>query len=290
MARDLILVIAEWWGAKCPLPLAHADDCCLPKPTRVRESAPAPATAHDSRTDYDGCRICRVTRQVQRPVLQSHRLASCPVKRIVPQRTRTAGSYKVVTVRECHTLPRRQLVTPRRPISLRINPEIQRRRVTANGRDNSRSTLSLCLPAMQSPRGSRPLSAMEALTTRWRPLLLLQMIISLRFYTVTLATWVCLIHGNSIFVVDKHQILPTRLGFLLAQAVFVFTTSFLSASSGMVHCFCLFAPNHDAHELDRQIALVRFAETRVSSPLAKSKKTLRQHRMAAHATPKRLWR
>ena len=73
-------------------------------------------------------------------------------------------------------------------------------------------------------------------------------------------------------------------------------TSFLCASSGLVHCFCLCAPSHDAHELDFHIgnlaliALVRFAEASVSSPLTMSKKTWRQDRTAAYATPTRLLR
>ena len=72
-----------------------------------------------------------------------------------------------------------------------------------------------------------------------------------------------------------------RLGFslLLAQGVVVLRTSLLCASSGLVHCFCLFAPNHDQHELDHHtenlasIGSVRFAEASASSPSTKSKKT-----------------
>ena len=88
---------------------------------------------------------------------------------------------------------------------------------------------------------------------------------------------------------------PTRLRFsvLFAQAVFVSRSPYQCSSSGLVHCFCfcLFAPNHDAHELDRhnrRSGLDCFCTLRrgVSSPLKKSK-TQRQNR-TAFATPTRL--
>ena len=64
------------------------------------------------------------------------------------------------------------------------------------------------------------------------------------------------------WLLTSTRLSPTHLGFrlLLAQAVFVLRTSFLCASSGLVRCFCLFAPNHDAHELDRHINSLRSSQ------------------------------
>ena len=106
-----------------------------------------------------------------------------------------------------------------------------------------------------------------------------------RLWSFTLATR----HSGVCHTVTQPSLLtgtgfsPTRLGssLLLAQAVFLLRTSFLCASSGLVHCFCLCAPNHDAHELDLHVGNL------ASSPLTKQKKTQRQHRVAAYATPSR---
>ena len=88
---------------------------------------------------------------------------------------------------------------------------------------------------------------------------------------------------------------PTRLGIglLLAQAVFNMRTSFLCASSGLVHCFCLFAPNHDAHELEplhRQSGLDCLGALRRGDrpqSVNEVKEDLEAKRMAAYGEPQR---
>ena len=166
---------------------------CRPKPNRVRESAPASATVRDSthsqelkdgtcRSDCNGYNICTewscshdkcsdpCPRQLSHTCIrcrQLHRLASSPSQQ---KRKADRATKDMVAVREGHTLPRRQLVTPalwlpsRLRISLRCGPWVQRRR------DTSRCTLSFCLLAM---------SATETLTNRWGRPWLLRRIISL---------------------------------------------------------------------------------------------------------------
>ena len=84
--------------------------------------------------------------------------------------------WRCATDTRCRDASSSMWLPSRLRISLRCGPQMQRRRVAAV------ALLSLCLLAMQSPRGSLQwdLSVTETLTTRWVPPLLLQMIISLR--------------------------------------------------------------------------------------------------------------
>ena len=166
---------------------AHADDSGPPTLDRVLESAPASATLRDSthseklkdgtfRTDH-GNTICRewscshekcsdpCPRQLSHVCilcLQPHRLACCLVQQkramtIVLQRTKAAGNDIVMAVRECHTLPRRQLVTPTLWLSSRLRISLSLSSMRSSGTttpcrsqqkgESSHCILSLCLLA-----------------------------------------------------------------------------------------------------------------------------------------------
>ena len=182
-------------GLRSVLFRSSANSRVPPKLNRVRESVLASATVRDSthpqklkdgtyRTEYHGYKIRRewscshdkwsdqFPRQLSHArirCLQPHRLASCPLQ----QKCKTV-------VLECHTLPRRQLVTPAQWLASRLAVSQPTGGLAAFA--FSRSVTWQCnrFAALVSGNPLPSSSATETLTTRWGSPLLLQIIILLR--------------------------------------------------------------------------------------------------------------